>query len=48
MEAELSTSPPDYAWQVANVEAQRYQDRVAKADYEAQQSRVIDAALTNL
>ena len=38
----------DYAWQVANVEAQRYQDRVAKADYEAQQSRVIDAALTNL
>ena len=38
----------DYAWQVANTEAQRYQDRVRQADYEAQQGRIIDAALTNL
>lgn len=38
----------DYAWQVANTEAQRYQDRVRQSDYEAQQGRIIDAALTNL
>lgn len=37
-----------YAWNVANTEAQRYQDRVREADYQAQQSRIIDAALTNL
>ena len=38
----------DYSWNLANVEAQRYQDRVRQTDYEDQQSRVIDAALINL
>lgn len=38
----------DYSWNLANVEAQRYQDRVRQTDYEDQQSRVIDAALANL
>lgn len=38
----------DYAWAMANTEAQRYQDRVRKEDYEAQQERIIDAALVNL
>ena len=38
----------DYAWQLANTEAQRYQDRVAESDYYAQQGRVIDAAMLNL
>ena len=41
-------SQSDYAWQVANVEAQRYQDRVAEQDYNAQQGRIIDAAMLNL
>ena len=38
----------DYAWNLANTEAQRYQDRVREADYNAQQGRVIDAAIENL
>ena len=38
----------DYAWSLANTEAQRYQDRVREADYNAQQGRVIDAAIENL
>lgn len=38
----------DYAWSMANTEALRYQDRVKKADYEAQQARIIDAATLNL
>ena len=38
----------DYSWNLANTEAQRYQDRVRQTDYEDQQSRVIDAALINL
>jgi hypothetical protein len=41
-------SQVEYAWALANTEASRYQERVNKADYEAQQSRIIDAALTNL
>jgi hypothetical protein len=41
-------SRSDFAWQNANVEAQRYQERVRKADYEAQQARIIDAAVLNL
>ena len=41
-------SQSDYAWQMANTEAQRYQDRVRKEDYEAQQERIIDSALLNL
>ena len=38
----------DYEWSVANVEAQRYQDRVRQQNYEAQQERIIDSALNNL
>ena len=38
----------EYAWELANTEAERYQERVRKADYEAQQERIIDAALMNL
>jgi len=38
----------NYAWNMANTEAQRYQDRVREADYEANQERIIDAALLNL
>ena len=38
----------NYEWSVANVEAQRYQDRVAQQNYEAQQNRIIDSALLNL
>lgn len=37
-----------YAQQIAEVSALRYQDRVAKTDYEANQSRTIEAALQNL
>ena len=38
----------DYEWSVADVEALRYQDRVAQQNYEAQQDRIIDSALLNL
>jgi hypothetical protein len=38
----------DYAWALANTEAQRYQDRVRQEDYEARQEQVIDAAIANL
>lgn len=38
----------DWAWAMAETEAARYQDRVKQADYEAQQERIIDAALLNL
>jgi len=38
----------DYAWSLANTEAARYQDRVKEEDYNAQQSRIIDAAISNL
>ena len=37
-----------HAWNLADVEAQRYIDRVRREDYEAQQTRVIDSALENL
>lgn len=42
------TQQSNYAWEIASTEAMRYQDRVAEADYNAQQSRVIDSALLNL
>ena len=42
------TQQSNYAWEIASTEAMRYQDRVAEADYNAQQSRVIDSALINL
>lgn len=38
----------EYAWNMANTEAARYQERVKKADFEAQQERIIDSALLNL
>ena len=38
----------DYAWALANTEAERYQDRVREADYNAQKDRIIDSALMNL
>ena len=38
----------DYAWQLAAVEAQRYQDRVSQFDYEQRNARIIDQALVNL
>ena len=47
-ELNYTQSLSDYAWSMANTEALRYQDRVKKADYEAQQARVIDAAVLNL
>jgi len=47
-ELNYAQSLSDYAWSLANTEAQRYQDRVKKADYEAQQGRIIDAAVLNL
>ena len=47
-ELQYLESQSDYAWQLANTEAQRYQDRVAESDYYAQQGRVIDAAMLNL
>lgn len=37
-----------YAQQVAEVSALRYQDRVAKTDYDAKNNRTIEAALQNL
>ena len=38
----------DYAWQVAQTEALRYQEKQAKADFEWRQGRLTDAALKNL
>ena len=37
-----------YSQQMAEVSALRYQDLVAKTDYEANQNRTIEAALQNL
>ena len=37
-----------YAWDVAKVEAQRYQDKVRKAQYEQRMGWMTEAALTNL
>ena len=37
-----------YAWQLAETEAARYTDAVAKADYEKQQSSIIDSTIQNL
>ena len=44
----FATSLSSYAWDVAETEAARYQDKVAETDYNNQQERVIDAALLNL
>ena len=38
----------DFEWQMAATAAQRYQDRVAKSDYEKQQAGIVEAALQNL
>ena len=37
-----------YLFDVAQLEAQKYSERQAKADYEARQSQLIDSALTNM
>ena len=47
-EIDYLKSMSDFEWQMASTAASRYQDRVRKADYEKQQSGIVEAALQNL
>ena len=47
-EIDFLSKMSQYAWQMAETEAARYTDAVAKADYEKQQSTIIDSTIQNL
>ena len=47
-EIDYLQSVSDWSWKMAETEAQRYQDRIRKQDYEFNQALTIDAAVQNL
>lgn len=47
-EIDFLSKMSQYAWQIAETEAARYTDAIAKADYEKNQSTLIDSTIQNL
>lgn len=45
---DYETRQANYLWDVAKLEAQKFTERQAKADYEQRQSQLIDSAMRNL
>ena len=45
---DYETRQANYLWDVAKLEAQKFTERQAKADYEQRQSQLIDSAMQNL